>query len=46
MGEDREVLGALEAIIMVAGEPADPRLLAQLLEIGPSVIEPIKPLLA
>ena len=39
MGDDSELRSALEAIVMVAEEPADPRLLAQLLEVGPDVVE-------
>jgi segregation and condensation protein B len=34
-----ETRRALEAIVMVADEPADPRLLAQLLEVSPDVVE-------
>lgn len=36
-----ETRRAIEAIIMVADEPADPRLLAQLVEVAPEVVESI-----
>jgi segregation and condensation protein B len=41
-----EVRRAVEAIVMVADEPADPRLLAQLLEVSPDVVESVCELLA
>jgi len=34
-----ELRRAIEAIVMVADEPADPRLLAQLVEVSPEVVE-------
>ncbi len=36
---DGETRRAIEAIVMVADEPADPRLLAQLLEVSPDIVE-------
>ncbi|MCC6226082.1 MAG: SMC-Scp complex subunit ScpB [Microthrixaceae bacterium] len=36
-----ETRRAIEAIVMVADEPADPRLLAQLVEVAPEVVEAI-----
>ena len=33
---------AIEAILMVAQEPVDPHLLAQLLEVAPAVVEAIQ----
>jgi segregation and condensation protein B len=36
-----ETRRAIEAIVMVADEPADPRLLAQLLEMSPDVVEAV-----
>ena len=39
MNKDVEIVRALEAILMVAMEPVDPSLLAQLLEQPVSVIE-------
>jgi segregation and condensation protein B len=36
-----ETRRAIEAVVMVADEPADPRLLAQLLEVAPEVVEEI-----
>lgn len=36
-----ETRRAIEAIVMVADEPADPRLLAQLVEVAPEVVEEI-----
>jgi segregation and condensation protein B len=36
-----ETRRAIEAIVMVADEPADPRLLAQLLEVSPDVVDAI-----
>lgn len=36
-----ELRRAIEAIVMVADEPADPRLLAQLIEVSPEVVEEI-----
>lgn len=36
-----EARRAIEAIVMVADEPADPRLLAQLVEVSPEVVEEI-----
>jgi segregation and condensation protein B len=36
-----ETRRAIEAIVMVADEPADPRLLAQLLEVSPDVVDAV-----
>ena len=36
-----ETRRAIEAVVMVADEPADPRLLAQLVEVAPEVVEEI-----
>lgn len=36
-----EVRRAIEAVVMVTDEPADPRLLAQLVEVSPEVVEEI-----
>ena len=36
-----EARRALEAIVMVADEPADPKLLAQLVELSPAAVEEI-----
>jgi segregation and condensation protein B len=36
-----ETRRAIEAIVMVADEPADPRLLSQLLEVSPEVVEAV-----
>ncbi len=36
---DREAARAIEAVLMVAEEPVEPQLLAQLLEVSPAVVE-------
>jgi segregation and condensation protein B len=41
MDAKTEVRRAIEAVIMVADEPADPRLLAQLVEVAPEVVEEV-----
>jgi segregation and condensation protein B len=41
MDAKTEVRRAIEAVIMVADEPADPRLLAQLVEVSPEVVEEV-----
>lgn len=38
---NQEARRAIEAIVMVADEPADPRLIAQLVEVGPEVVDRI-----
>ncbi len=38
---NHEARRAIEAIVMVADEPADPRLIAQLVEVGPEVVDRI-----
>jgi segregation and condensation protein B len=40
-GARTEARRAIEAVVMVADEPADPRLLAQLVEVSPDVVEAI-----
>jgi segregation and condensation protein B len=41
MDANIEARRAIEAVVMVADEPADPRLLAQLVEVSPDVVEQI-----
>jgi segregation and condensation protein B len=41
MDANTEARRAIEAVVMVADEPADPRLLAQLVEVSPDVVEQI-----